>query len=42
MKKHEQEKDTDLTQETAESGEKAKNKHGKLYYIIVAACARCV
>lgn len=39
MKKHEQEKDTDLTQETAESGEKAKNKHGKLYYIIVAACA---
>ncbi len=39
MKKHEQQKDTDLTQETAEGGEKAKRKHGRLYYILVAGCA---
>ena len=38
MKKKEQEREPDLAQ-GGQEGEKAKRKHGRLYYITVAACA---
>ena len=38
MKKKEQEREPDLAQ-SGQEGEKAKRKHGRLYYITVAACA---
>lgn len=38
MKKKEQEREPDLTQ-GGQEGEKAKRRHGRLYYITVAACA---
>ena len=38
MKKKEQEREPDLAQ-GGQEGEKAKRRHGRLYYITVAACA---